>query len=140
LGADVLVAFPGETDEEHRQTFELIERLPLMMLHVFTFSPRQGTEGWDMRDRALPKEVAKERTGALKGLSAAKNRAARLRGVGETHRVLAENRRGKDGLLRGFTGNYLPVSFTGPDEAMNRIVPVTIVGLVGERLLGEAGP
>lgn len=137
LAADVLAGFPGETDEEFSETFELVRRSPLMALHVFTYSPRKGTEAYGMGD-TVPKAVKKERSLALKALAREKGAAARRGMVGKVYGVLVENTRGDDGLLKGFTDNYHPVRFPGPDGLMNEIVPVRITGAAGERLAGEA--
>jgi len=137
LGADVMVGFPGETDRRFRETFELLERSPVMMLHVFAYSPRKGAEAFDM-DGAPPKPVVRQRSAALKELSREKGRAMRRRFVNQTLETLIENTRGGDGYLRGFTANYLPVRLEGPDELMNRITPVKMIRADGDRLTGEA--
>jgi len=136
LGADVMVGFPGETDEEFGQTAGLIERVPLMMLHVFAYSPRRGTEAYAMKG-AIPKNVKKERSAFLKNIASAKNESARLAMVGKTLDVLVENSRGADGFLKGFSDNYFPVRLEGPDTLMNSIVSVRITASGNGRLEGE---
>ncbi len=136
IGADVMVGFPGETDEDFEQTRSLIERSPIMTLHVFTYSPRNGTEAFSMSGRP-PKDVAKARSATLKKLSAKKRERAGARFVGERLDVLVENTRTDGGLLKGFSDNYHPVTFDGPDTLMNRIVSVRITGASGAGLTGE---
>ncbi|MGK7346694.1 MAG: tRNA (N(6)-L-threonylcarbamoyladenosine(37)-C(2))-methylthiotransferase MtaB [Candidatus Nitrospinota bacterium M3_3B_026] len=137
LAADVLVGFPGETDEEFSETFELVRRSPLAALHVFTYSPRKGTEAYGMGD-TVPKAVKKQRSLALKALAREKGAAVRRGMVGGVYDVLVENSRGADGLLKGFTDNYHPVRLPGPDGLMNEIVSVRITGSAGDHLAGEA--
>ncbi|VAX22485.1 tRNA t(6)A37-methylthiotransferase [hydrothermal vent metagenome] len=136
LGADVMAGFPSETENEFHETFNLIERSPLMMLHVFSYSPRKGTEAYIMQNN-VSKEIKKKRSALLKGLSIEKNKNMRGRFVGKNMNVLIENKRGKDGFLKGFSDNYLPVALKGPDKIRNEIVSVKILSDSGERLIGE---
>ncbi|MBF0171552.1 MAG: tRNA (N(6)-L-threonylcarbamoyladenosine(37)-C(2))-methylthiotransferase MtaB [Nitrospinae bacterium] len=140
LGADVLTSFPGETEEEFETTRQFIERLPFTTLHVFTFSPREGTEAWAMKVGGVPKDEARRRTGALKTIASGKNHAARKAAVGAVVPVLVETRRDREGMLRGFTPTYLPVTITGDDRLKGEIAPVRIVAAGESRLLGEATP
>lgn len=135
LGADVMVGFPGETDDEFNETYGVIEQAPLMALHVFTYSPREGTEAYGMKN-VLSKAVKKERTTRLKELAKRKGEEFRDRFVGSTLPVLVENSRDADGRLKGFSDNYLPVVLDGQDRLMNEIVPVKITGVSTEHLLG----
>ncbi len=135
LGADVMVGFPGETDREFEMTYQLLEKSPLMMLHVFAYSPREGTDACNMDD-APPKQVAKERSAKLKKLSARLGMAFRQRFIGSALDVLIENSRDKEGKLKGFSGNYIPVGLDGPDGWMNKVVSVKITGGDKERLTG----
>jgi len=136
IGADVMVGFPGETEEEFNETYSLIERSPIMMLHVFAYSPRKGTEAFDMPGR-LEKSVLKQRSAALKALSGEKRLAAGKAMIGERLEVLVENTRGAGGRLKGFSGNYFPVTFNGPDSLMNTIAEVKIIKAIATGLEGE---
>jgi len=137
LGADVMVGFPGEGEREFEETRDIIERSPLMMLHVFAYSPREGSAACSMPD-APPKPVAKTRSAILKRLSADKSENFRNRFVGRIVTALIENRRDKSGLLKGFSDNYMTVSLEGPDSLMNTIVPVLATGATTGCLTGEA--
>jgi len=136
LGADVMVGFPGETEEEFRRTYDLLDRSPLTTLHVFAYSPRPGADSSHMAD-APPRPVAKQRSAALKELSAIK--AEKMRGgfVGKRLDVLVENSYDKDGMLKGFTDNYIPVVLEGSGGMMNTIVPVMMIRESAGRLYGE---
>jgi threonylcarbamoyladenosine tRNA methylthiotransferase MtaB len=81
LGADVIVGFPGETDDDFAATVSLVERLPFTYLHVFTYSPRPGTAATRLPDH-VPLSVAQERSSALRHLAEAKGRAYRQSRVG----------------------------------------------------------
>lgn len=137
LGADVMVGFPGEGEREFDETRALIERSPLMMLHVFAFSPHKGLTASSMPD-APPKPVAKSRSAILKNLSADKGASFRGRFVGRKVNLLIENRRDSAGKLKGFSDNYMTVAIDGPDSLMNTIAPVRIIGEEPFRLRGEA--
>ena len=79
LGADVIVGFPGETDADHRATVALVEALPFTYLHVFPYSPREGTAAPRLGGPPAP-EVVRERSAELRALAArkaAEHRAAR---------------------------------------------------------------
>ncbi|MBI5815553.1 MAG: tRNA (N(6)-L-threonylcarbamoyladenosine(37)-C(2))-methylthiotransferase MtaB [Nitrospinae bacterium] len=135
IGADVMVGFPGETEEDFNATYSLIERSPLMMLHVFTYSPREGTEAYSMKGRP-PKKEAKARAAMLKKLSGQKRAEAGEKQVGGTLDALVENTRDAAGNLKGFSDNYFPVTFKGPDSLMSAIVPVKIISAGADGLSG----
>ncbi|VAX17096.1 tRNA t(6)A37-methylthiotransferase [hydrothermal vent metagenome] len=136
LGADVMVGFPGETEKEFNETFEIINNVPLMALHVFGYSLREGTEAFAMKG-VIPKAIKKERSAKLKNLAQEKGEEFRKRFVGATLPVLIENTRDNDGHLKGFSDNYLQVVLDGPDSLINKIVQVKITGSEKERLTGS---
>jgi threonylcarbamoyladenosine tRNA methylthiotransferase MtaB len=136
IGADVLVGFPGESDQAFRNTCELIEALPLSYLHVFPFSARPGTAAFDFPDR-VPHPEVKTRCRHLRQLGHAKRNAFHSRFVGREVEVLTESRRDpKTGLLKGVSDNYLPVLFHGGNEHMGRMRRVAIDSLVPTGLQG----
>jgi threonylcarbamoyladenosine tRNA methylthiotransferase MtaB len=78
LGADVMIGFPGETDAEFGETHDLIARLPFTYLHLFPFSPRPGTPGWELhRQSPVPAQAVRERMAILRTLAAEKSLAFR---------------------------------------------------------------
>lgn len=130
FGADVMTGFPGETDAEFRETYELIQHLPLTYLHVFTYSSRPGTPAADAPDH-VPHPARKERTRLLRDLAAQKNLEFRRRMVGRTlSAVTLDN--GK-----ALTDNYLNVELAAP-RAANQMVDLSI-GAVTAAGLSEAG-
>jgi threonylcarbamoyladenosine tRNA methylthiotransferase MtaB len=113
IGADVIVGFPGETEDEFQATFEFIERLPLTYLHVFSFSTRPGTEAEKFsREQHVEPVTIRERARALRALSQKKADAFRAAKAGRTFRALTLARIGED-WTEALTGNYLKVRVAG---------------------------
>ncbi|HEX9886318.1 MAG TPA: radical SAM protein [Longimicrobiales bacterium] len=109
LGADVITGFPGETEDDHSATRELIEELPFTYLHVFPFSPRDDTAAAALwRERPVPQRVAGERGRDLRDLARTKGERYRRSREGEEARISLEG----DGCL-GLTGDYLRVDVRG---------------------------
>jgi threonylcarbamoyladenosine tRNA methylthiotransferase MtaB len=90
IGADVMVAFPGETDADFEETRRMIEELPFTYLHVFTYSPRPGTPAASMSDQ-VPARVARERNGTLRDLAAMKKLAFMRSFIGKTVAAITLN-------------------------------------------------
>ena len=108
IGADVIAGFPGETDEDHRETMRLVERLPFTYLHVFSFSPRPGTEAAQMAS-PLDGDTIRGRARELRALGARKAAGFRRRQTGRAVRALTlETVRGE--MRDALTGNYLTVA------------------------------
>ncbi|MFQ5716530.1 MAG: tRNA (N(6)-L-threonylcarbamoyladenosine(37)-C(2))-methylthiotransferase MtaB [Nitrospinales bacterium] len=126
LGADVIVGFPGETDAMFECTFELVDSLPFSYLHIFSYSPRKGTEAGSFKD-ALPKQVKKARHKALTELKKKKELEFRRRFLGRTVSVLVENQPDPlSGSFKGHSERFIPVTVDGGASFANRIVPVAI--------------
>jgi len=138
IGADILVGFPGESDQAFDHTCELIAALPLSYLHVFPFSPRPGTPAFHF-DHRVPNKVIKTRTAVIRQIGRDKKRAFMKRHLGHTCEILVETRRDRaSGLLKGISANYLTVLLQGDDRLMNRLVAVEIVSVHSEgRLLAR---
>jgi len=122
LGADVIAGFPGETPEDHRATRDLVAELPFTYLHVFPFSPRDGTVAAELSD-PVPQRIAGERARELRLLAQEKGRAHRASRVGSAARVVLEGDGGT-----GLTGDYLRVDVIGAG---------TVGGVVSGTLLGD---
>lgn len=138
LGADILVGFPGESEQAFLNTYELVQSLPLSYLHVFPFSPRPGTAASALPDR-VHGTVVKDRCTRMRRLGAAKRRAFYSHFIGrEVADVVTESRRDpQTGLLKGVTGNYLPVLFAGGDEHMGCVRRVHLLSVSGPVLNGK---
>jgi threonylcarbamoyladenosine tRNA methylthiotransferase MtaB len=136
IGTDVISGFPGETDTDFQHTFDRIEALPFTYLHPFTYSERPGSEAATFGD-AVPGDVRKRRTRALKKLAADKNRAFRERHVGREVEIFVEEmRRNGEPHLGGLTDNYLRVDL-GPGSTDGTMVSAQVTGLTAEGLAGE---
>lgn len=137
LGADVLVGFPGETEEDFGATVALVEALPFTYLHVFPYSARPGTDAAARTDRVDAATLTR-RAAVMRALGEAKAAAFRRSLAGRVEEALVLERRARDtGELVGVTGHYAEVCFGGPDALMRRLVRVTITGTAGARLRGR---
>jgi len=108
IGADVIVGFPGETDEEFKETYNFLNELDVSYLHVFTYSERPNTAANDMND-VVPSKIRNERSKMLRSLSEKKKRFFYENHVGKSATVLFENDI-EDGMMQGFTENYIRVT------------------------------
>jgi threonylcarbamoyladenosine tRNA methylthiotransferase MtaB len=139
IGADVIAGFPGETEEDHRATLALIERLPLTYLHVFSFSPRPGTAGAELPDH-VPAEITTKRARELRALGDEKKSAFYTTHVGRTMHVLTLNRSGADASgpwTRAISANYLDVRVAGQWPS-NKFLEIKIAGVKDAQLVGTA--
>jgi threonylcarbamoyladenosine tRNA methylthiotransferase MtaB len=137
IGADVIAGFPGETDEDHRATLALIERLPLAYLHVFSFSARPGTPAADLQDHVPASEIA-GRARELRALGEQKKAAFRSAQAGRTLRVLTLNRDGENCAgpwTRALSSNYADVRVAGKLPA-NQFLDVQVSGESNGHLVG----
>ncbi|MGA8167329.1 MAG: tRNA (N(6)-L-threonylcarbamoyladenosine(37)-C(2))-methylthiotransferase MtaB, partial [Candidatus Acidiferrales bacterium] len=123
IGADVIVGFPGETAEDHAATVNFISQLPLSYLHVFSFSPRPGTEAENLVG-AVPAHAIHARARQLRALAQEKSQEFHASQQGRKTRALTLDRRGND-WTGAITGNYLNVRVAG-SWPRNRWLDVTI--------------
>ena len=107
IGVDVIVGFPGETEEEFLKTYNFLKDLEVSYLHVFTYSERNDTKALEIKP-VVPIEVRRERSKMLRSLSIKKKRAFYEKFVGETRKVLFESE-DDEGNMIGFTDNYIKV-------------------------------
>jgi threonylcarbamoyladenosine tRNA methylthiotransferase MtaB len=138
LGTDVMVGFPGETDEDFADTVSLIESLPFTYLHVFAFSPRAGTAAVEMQDRVSAGE-ARRRSRFLREHAVRRSLEFRRGLVGRTLTVLVEQRE-RARPLSGLAGNYVRVTFEGGEELKNRFVDVAVTSADEAVTTGEPVP
>ncbi len=125
IGIDIMVGFPGETEAHFSRTRDFIASLDCTYLHVFPYSERPGTKAATYGGKVAKIEKTR-RVAALLALGEEKKIAFYARQLGRKLPVLVETQGSTDGLLRGFTDNYVPVSFAGPDSLMNSIVTVDL--------------
>lgn len=134
IGADVMVGFPGETDELFEESHRFIESLPFTYLHVFTYSPRPNTSAAVMPGQ-VPLHVARERNRILRALSAEKNLKFRRGFVGKTLDALTLSRTNGD-ETEALSDNYLKIRVSGTHQS-NRFVKVHVNGVSNDGLHAE---
>lgn len=125
IGVDVIVGFPGETQEEFETTLHFLKDLDISYLHVFTYSERNNTKALGIKP-VVPMNVRRERSKILRSLSLKKKRAFYEKFVGETRKVLFESK-DDDGFLTGFTDNYIKVQVPYQENLENTIQLVELV-------------
>ena len=108
IGVDVIVGFPGETEEEFNLTYKLIQELPISYLHVFTYSERDNTTAVLIKDGIVPMSIRKQRSNQLRILSEKKKREFYNSQIARTEKVLFEANNKKN-YMYGFTSNYIKV-------------------------------
>ncbi|HEV7673093.1 MAG TPA: tRNA (N(6)-L-threonylcarbamoyladenosine(37)-C(2))-methylthiotransferase MtaB [Candidatus Angelobacter sp.] len=136
IGADVMVGFPGETDELFEESRSFIENLPFTYLHVFTYSSRPGTSAAAMPDQ-VPVHVARERSRVLRELATEKNRAFRQSFIGRTLEVITLQSGNDDDWTEALSDNFLKIRLAGRHEA-NKILRVNVTEMGGEDLVAVA--
>lgn len=124
IGVDVIVGFPGETDEHFLETYHFLNDLDISYLHVFTYSERDNTEAAEM-EGIVPSNVRAKRSKMLRGLSVKKRRAFYESQIGTNRTVLfeAEN---KEGYIHGFTENYVRVKTPWNPELANTLQEINL--------------
>jgi len=134
IGLDVMVGFPGEDERAFRNSYDLIESLPVTYLHCFSFSRRPGTAAYDMDGLVEPGEK-KRRSKALRELGSRKNAAFRESLVGKSLEALVLTRR-QEGLLTALSGNYVRCVVDGgasPNDLMEvRVKAITHNGVLAD--------
>lgn len=119
IGVDVIVGFPGETDADFMETFDFLHQLDISYLHVFTYSERTNTLAADMKP-VVPLHVRQERNKTLRNLSYQKMQYFTNQHIGQTRKVLFENR-DKNNMMEGFTDNYIKITIPYKPEWVNKI-------------------
>jgi threonylcarbamoyladenosine tRNA methylthiotransferase MtaB len=124
IGVDVIVGFPGETDEHFLETYNFLNEMEISYLHVFTYSERDNTPAASMPGE-VPNNVRAKRSKMLRGLSVKKRRAFYESQIGTTRSVLFEGEN-KEGYIHGFTENYVKVKAPWNPELVNTLHEVTL--------------
>jgi len=127
IGVDVIVGFPGESDELFRESYDFINSLDISYLHVFTYSERSGTPAIEMEGK-VAMDLRRERNAMLSTLSLKKQRAFYEKSIGQTRKVLVEKSK-KEGYLTGFTDNYLKVEFPYQEGLRNELINIQLIDI-----------
>jgi threonylcarbamoyladenosine tRNA methylthiotransferase MtaB len=139
ITTDVITGFPGETDEQFQEGYELMKRLKLGQLHVFPYSKRSGTRAAQFEDQ-ISEEVKRARAKKLLELSEQLQTSYAKQFIGQALRVLPESeyKNAKyQGYLTGFSDNYLRIVFKGPQELKGKFCNVLVKKIQGHVCLGE---
>jgi threonylcarbamoyladenosine tRNA methylthiotransferase MtaB len=127
IGVDVIVGFPGETDDYFLETYHFLNNLDISYLHVFTYSERDNTEAAEM-DGVIAKNVRAKRSKMLRGLSVKKRRAFYESQIGTNRTVLFESEN-KEGYIHGFTENYVKVKTPWNPELSNTLHEIKLTNI-----------
>ena len=134
IGVDVIVGFPGESEENFEETYELLKQLDVSYLHVFSYSQRDNTDAVKIEPKVSQQTIA-ERSKILHRLSMKKKRQFYENNTGKIRQVLFETY--EEGILSGHSENYITVSIKGNEDKVNQIIPVKLVRLEDEEMIGE---
>lgn len=120
IGADVIVGFPGESDEDFMETFDFLHHLDVSYLHVFTYSERDNTKALEITP-VVPLQVRHQRNKTLRNLSFMKMQHFSQLHAGQVRKVLFEGHL-KDGMMEGYTDNYIRITTPHREEWSNQVV------------------
>ncbi|MBL7745401.1 MAG: tRNA (N(6)-L-threonylcarbamoyladenosine(37)-C(2))-methylthiotransferase MtaB [Chitinophagaceae bacterium] len=120
IGVDVIVGFPGESDADFKETFDFLHSLDVSYLHVFTYSERDNTHALTLNP-VVPMNVRHERNKTLRNLSYMKMQYFTEQHAGQTRKVLFEHN-DKNGMMEGYTDNYIRITTPFREEWVNNIV------------------
>lgn len=124
IGVDVIVGFPSESDAHFQETFDFLHSLDISYLHVFTYSERANTLALDI-EPVVPKNIRSDRNKILRNLSYQKMQYFTQQHIGQTRKVLFEHAN-KNGIMEGYTDNYIKIQTPFREEWSNNIVDWTI--------------
>ena len=124
IGVDVIVGFPGETEDMFLETYNFLNRLDISYLHVFTYSERQNTEAASMSG-VVSTNLRKKRSKLLRGLSVKKRRSFYEKSIGSKQTVLFEGEN-KSGYIQGFTENYIKVRYPWNPNLVNTLHDIVL--------------
>jgi threonylcarbamoyladenosine tRNA methylthiotransferase MtaB len=137
IGVDTMAGFPGEDQRAYQNTFSLINDLPVSYLHVFPFSPREGTAAAGFPDQ-VDQQVIKKRTGELGDLGKSKREAFYRSCLGKEFQVLVEGRVSeKENMVNGLSDNYLQVAFPSSRFIKNSMITVRMEKVEKDNIIGR---
>ena len=120
IGVDVITGFPGETEEDFQETVDFLLNLDVSYFHVFTYSERSNTHALSMNE-VVPVNIRNERTNILRTLSFRKMQQFTRDQSGQSRKVLFEGK-DKNGMMEGYTDNYIKIATPYKEEWSNEIV------------------
>jgi threonylcarbamoyladenosine tRNA methylthiotransferase MtaB len=129
-----MVGFPGETEQDFNQTYQLLAALPLAYFHVFPFSERKQTKSSSLPDK-VPANIKEERSKILRDLSLVKRQTFLKSLLGTSRWVLFEEE--KQGCWVGFTDNYMHVKVKTQQNLKNQLREINLVDTLEDYFIGE---
>ena len=136
ITTDVMVGFPGETEEAFQNTCRFVRKMRFSRLHVFRYSVRPDTRAAKFPDQ-VPPDVKERRSAELIALGEQLSAEFAEEFIGRTVRVLVERRRGRTAILSGLTDNYVEVTFSGPESLRGQMVSVCVTGRQNSELVAD---
>lgn len=138
VSSDFICGYPGETDEDHQQTLDLIRTCNIDQSYVFIYSPRPGTPAADLHDQPVPEAVAQNRLKEINALLHQNTQAINERMLNTTQRILVTGTSKRhDNELTGKTENNRTVNFIGDSQLIGQMVDITITGVHQHSLRGK---
>lgn len=135
ITTDIIVGFPGETEENHKQTMEYAEEIKFSKMHLFKYSPREGTRAAKMGDQ-INGNIKKDRLHDLEKIEEANRKEFLNKQIGKILSVLVESKSDLEGYSGGYSTNYLKVNVK-EDIPANTIIDVKITEIINDELVGE---
>ncbi len=133
IGADVIVGFPGETEEEFTETYNFIKSLDLSYLHVFTYSERENTEAIGL-NHVVPSNIRSKRSKLLRALSVQLKRKFYMSQLGTIKNVLFEPEN-RNGFIYGFSNNYVRIKTPWRSSIKDKIIPFELQNISDDGLV-----
>jgi len=135
ITTDIIVGFPGETEENHKQTMEYAEEIKFSKMHLFKYSPREGTRAAKMSNQ-IDGKTKKNRLHDLEKIEEANRKEFLNKQIGKILSVLVESKSDLEGYSGGYSTNYLKVNVK-EDIPANTIIDVKITEIINDELVGE---
>ena len=133
ITTDVIVGFPGETDEEFKETVDFVQKIGFSKIHVFKFSPRKGTKAYSMKDQ-IPSKIKEERSKVLIEVSDNMMYDYHKKLIGKQADVLFESKYQED-FYEGYTTNYIRVIKQFETDMVGQIKRVTLKEILDDKIL-----
>lgn len=136
LTTDIIVGFPGESEENHKETMDFVKEIKFAKTHLFKYSKRDGTKAATMKGQ-VNGNIKKDRLKDLEAIEKTNREEFLQKQVGKTLSVLFEEKSDMEGFKSGYSTNYLRVNVENPSLPTNEIYDVKITGIIDDELIGE---
>lgn len=136
LTTDIIVGFPGESEENHKETMDFVKEIKFAKTHLFKYSKRDGTKAAAMKGQ-VNGNIKKDRLKDLEAIEKTNREEFLQKQVGKTLSVLFEEKSDMEGFKSGYSTNYLRVNVENPSLPTNEIYDVKITGIINDELIGE---